>query len=72
MTRPSWPTVRREVFGSWPPSAWRDGVDAGRAVDVYQLLCSYQSWEIATAERGWSPDQVEEFWVATLTELLLA
>ncbi len=64
--------VRREVFAGWPAEAWRSGVDVDRAVDVYQIVCSWQTWEIATAERGWSPDRVEEFWAAALIELLLA
>ena len=65
-------TNRRRLFGSWPASAWRDGVTLDQALDVYATLCSAGTYGVAVDERGWSPQQVEEWWYATLAELLLA
>ena len=63
---------RRRLFASWPSVALRDGLTLDRALDVYATVCSIQTFDIATRERGWSVDEVEQWWVATLTELLLA
>ena len=62
---------RRRVFAAWPSDVLRDGVTLDRALDVYAMVCSIQAFDIATRERGWSVDQVEQWWVETLTELLL-
>jgi hypothetical protein len=59
------------VFAAWPSDVLRDGVTLDRALDVYAMVCSIQAFDIATRERGWSVDQVEQWWVETLTELLL-
>jgi AcrR family transcriptional regulator len=64
--------IRREVFGSWPASAWRKGMTLDKALDVFALFCSIDTYDVATRERGWSPDELERWWVATLSELLLA
>ena len=63
---------RRRLFASRPSEALRDGLTLDRALDVYATVCSIQTFDIATRERGWSVDDVEQWWVATLTELLLA
>jgi hypothetical protein len=63
---------RREFFQSWPKSAWRRGISIDRALDVYAVVASFSTYEVATVERGWSPDDVERWWLATLTEQLLA
>ncbi len=63
---------RATVFSSWPDRVWRPGVDAPRALAVYALLVSFEAYDVATAERGWSADEVERWWHATLVELLLA
>jgi AcrR family transcriptional regulator len=63
---------RRELFGSWPKSAWRRGMRPDRAVDVYAIVSSLETYDVATIERGWSPDAVERWWIDTLTGLLLA
>jgi AcrR family transcriptional regulator len=63
---------RREVFGSWPRSAWRKGMNVNRAIDVYAIVSSIETYDIATVERGWSPDHVERWWLDTLIEQLLA
>lgn len=62
---------RRRIFRSWPEGTFRDGVDVDRARDIYAAVSQVDSYLVLTHERGWSPQQVEEFWVAALTELLL-
>jgi AcrR family transcriptional regulator len=62
---------RRSIFASWPAAVWRPGVDVGRAIAVYGITVSLGGFEIATREYGWSPDDVETWWMTTLRELLL-
>ena len=64
-------TERAKVFSSWPGRVWRRGVDVDRALAVYTLLVSLEAYDNATGERGWSPDEVERWWHATLVELLM-
>ena len=47
-------------------------MDPARAVAVYAALVSLESFDTATREYGWSPDEVEDWWHATLAEQLLA
>lgn len=61
---------RSNVFSSWPAKTWRRGMDPERAVAVYAVLVSLESFDTATHEYGWSPDEVESWWHATLTQLL--
>ncbi len=63
---------RRAVFAGWPKKAWRRGVDLQQALDVYSFTCSMEAFDIATAERGWTPDEVERWWGDTLAARLLA
>jgi AcrR family transcriptional regulator len=63
---------RREVFSTWPPAARRRGVSVQRALDVYAVTVSIQSYDIATRERGWDPDRLQRWWVDTLAEQILA
>ena len=63
---------RSQVFSSWPSSVWRAGVDLDRALAIYAILVCVESFDIAASERGWSPAEIEEWWHATLVELLLA
>ncbi len=63
---------RRKVFGSWPAAVWRSGIDPDRALTIYALVVSLDGFDRATGERGWSSDEVEEWWHSTLVELLLA
>ncbi len=65
-------TNRRRLFESWPASAWREGVTVDRALDVYSILCSAGTYGVAVDERGWSPEQLADWWYDTLAELLLA
>ncbi len=65
-------TQRRRAFGSWPSAAWRAGVDADRAVAVYGVLVSLESFTTATADYGWTGDAVADWWHDTLVGLLLA
>ena len=62
---------RRLMFSSWPKSLWRTGVDVDRALAVYAMVASLESYDVAVRERGWAPDQVEAWWHEALTELLL-
>lgn len=61
---------RRRVFTSWPKSMWRNGVDVDRALAIYAMIASLESYDLAVRERGWTPDQVEAWWHEALTELL--
>jgi AcrR family transcriptional regulator len=63
---------RREVFASWPASVWRKGVGPDEAVDVFAVLCSIETYDVATRERGWSAARLERWWFDTLRDLLLA
>ncbi len=65
-------TQRRAVFESWPKKVWRRGVDLQRGLDAYAVVCSMEAFDIATLERGWSPDEVERWWGETLVAGLLA
>lgn len=62
---------RRKVFSSWPAEAWLPGVDVDRAVAAYGALVSLESFDTATRDYGWSPDDVESWWYSTLAEQLL-
>jgi AcrR family transcriptional regulator len=62
---------RRNAFSSWSASAWRPGMDVDRAIAVYAVLVSLDSFDTATREYGWSPDEVETWWHTTLTAQLL-
>ena len=62
---------RRKVFSSWPAGTWRAGIDAERAVAVYAVLISLDSFDTATREFGWTPVDIEDWWYTTLTELLV-
>jgi AcrR family transcriptional regulator len=63
---------RRKVFETWPAAAWRSGLDVERALAVYALVVSLESFDVATGERGWTPDEVQRWWHRTLVELLLS
>ncbi len=63
--------TRRGVFEAWPKPSFRPGVDATRAADTYAALCNIGVYQILTAERGWTPGQIQDWWRDTLTELLL-
>jgi AcrR family transcriptional regulator len=62
---------RRTVFSSWPAEVWRTGVDVERAVAVYAIVVSLDSFGTATRDYGWSPGDVEEWWHEVLSSLLL-
>lgn len=63
---------RRAVLETWPSSAFRPGMTLDRALDVYAIAVSIETYDIATTERGWTPDAVEEWWNTTLGGLILA
>ena len=62
---------RRTAFASWPKAVWRAGVDVEKAVAIYGIVVSLESFLIATRDYRWPAAEVEEWWHATLTELLL-
>jgi AcrR family transcriptional regulator len=62
---------RRKVFSSWPAKVWRPGIETDRAIAVYGVIVSLESFDTATRDYGWSPDEVESWWHGTLAELLL-
>ena len=68
----SWRAGTARLFARWPASAWRRGMGMPRALDIYAVLCSIETYDVATRERGWSPARVERWWQQTLVELLLA
>jgi AcrR family transcriptional regulator len=63
---------RREVFSRWPAATRRSGVSVQRALDVYAITVSIQSYDVATQERGWAPDRVERWWLDSLAGQILA
>ena len=63
---------RRAVLETWPPSAFRPGMTPDKALDVYALTISLETYEIAVRERGWTADAIEDWWYASLGEALLA
>lgn len=62
--------LRRDVFASWPASAFVEGVDATVACDAYAALCNVDVYLTLIEERGWSEDQVEQWWHESLVKLL--
>jgi TetR/AcrR family transcriptional regulator, regulator of cefoperazone and chloramphenicol sensitivity len=63
--------ARRRVYGSWPAQVWQDGVGLEDALDTAAALLSVDVYLELTQARGWSPDRVQAWWAATLTQLLL-
>jgi AcrR family transcriptional regulator len=61
---------RTKVFSSWPAQVWRPGIETDRAIAVYGVIVSLESFDTATRNYGWSPDEVESWWHGTLAELL--
>lgn len=63
--------AQRSMFRSWPADVLREGVTPERASDIFAGLCNVDVYRVLTEERGWTPDQVEEWWRGALTALLL-
>lgn len=63
--------ARLRLFTSWPAGTLRPGMDPQRGVDVYAAVCSIDAYTDLTQHRGWTPDQVEEWWTAVLVRELL-
>ena len=66
------PYASNDTTSCWPDALWRPGVDVGMAIAVYGVVVSLGSFDTATREYGWSPDEVESWWNATLVDLLFA
>lgn len=64
--------TRERVFSSWPTGVLRAGLDVPSAVDIYAALCTIDVYATLTAERGWSPERVEEWWGEVLVRELLS
>ena len=62
---------RRGAFSAWPAGVWRAGIDVERGVAIFGMVVSLESFGTATRDYGWRPDEVEQWWHHTLTELLL-
>lgn len=62
---------RRAVLETWPRSAFRPGMTLDKALDVYALAISLETYEIAVRERGWTPDAVEDWWITSLGGAIL-
>lgn len=63
--------LRHDLFSSWPPHTLRDRLQPESAVDTYAALCNIDVYLLLTGERGYTPDQVEDWWRDSLTRLLL-
>lgn len=63
--------LRRKTFSSWPPETFREDTTAASATDAFAALCNIDVYRVLTEERGWTPEQVERWWTASLTRLLL-
>jgi AcrR family transcriptional regulator len=61
---------RRKVFSAWPAAVWRPGIDVDRAVAVYGITVTLDGFDTATREYGWRPDDIENWWLSTLAQLL--
>ena len=63
--------IHRGVFNSWPGHWFRAGMGAADAADTYAALCNIGVYQVLTGERGWTPDQVQDWWHDSLSRLLL-
>jgi AcrR family transcriptional regulator len=61
---------RRLAFASWPATVWAPGLDVDRAIAVYAVVVSLDSFSTAR-EYGWRPDEIEVWWHGTLVTLLM-
>jgi AcrR family transcriptional regulator len=52
-------------------NALMHGLDPERAVDTMFAVASYESYELLVADRGWTPEQYEQWLAATLCDLVL-
>ena len=62
---------RMWIFSSWPEDVLRAGHDPSSADDVCAALLNVDVYRVLVEERGWTPDQVELWWVDTLALLLI-
>jgi TetR/AcrR family transcriptional regulator, regulator of cefoperazone and chloramphenicol sensitivity len=63
--------IHRGVFNSWPGHWFRAGMGAADAADTYAALCNIGVYQVLTGERGWTADQVQDWWHDSLSCLLL-
>lgn len=60
------------IFGAWPDGTLRQDVDLDTACDIYAGISNVDTYRMLGDERGWSGDRIQEWWTASLSELLLA
>ena len=63
--------VRQRVLGSWPPHAFREGMNPQLAADTYAALCNIDVYRVLAEERGRSPERIERWWLDALIRLIL-
>ncbi|MGB4776918.1 TetR/AcrR family transcriptional regulator [Microbacterium sp.] len=63
---------RRRFFASWPEGTLRRGMTVDDALDAYAIAVSIDVYDIALSERGWTADRLEQWWVTSLSEAILA
>ena len=63
--------VRQRVLGTWPPHAFREGINPRLAADTYAALCNIDVYRVLAEERGWSPERIERWWLDALIRLIL-
>lgn len=63
--------LRREIFATWPAEALREGTTPACAADTFAALSNIDVYRVLTEERGWTPDQVEQWWQESLSLLIL-
>ncbi len=63
---------RRRMMEQWPDTVWRTGMGVDRALAVYAMVVSLESYDVAVRERGWTAEEVEGWWRAALADLLLS
>jgi hypothetical protein len=63
--------LRQRVLATWPPGAFREGMDHQLAADTYAALCNIDVYRVLAEERGWSPARIERWWRDCLIRLIL-
>lgn len=63
--------IRRAVFCAWTPGTLAPGVTADSALDAYATICNIHTYTILHDERGYTPAQIERWWIDVLAQLLL-
>ena len=62
----------RHLLSAWPASAFKEGVDLERAVDILWGLNTDEVFHLFVRERGWAPDDYRAWLLALLRHEILA